>query len=328
MRRRVVVTDFTFPDLNREEQAAQASQADFVSFQCRSETEVERAVKGADVAIVQFAPLTERAINGLANGAAIIRYGTGFDNIDLEAANRSEHPVGYVPDYCPGEVADHTATSLLSLLRKLPRLDASVRAGEWAAVSVARPLIPFNACTVGFFGFGRIARAVYRRLAPFGFSFLATDPNCDTAGADYSSVVLVGADELFSRSDAVCLHAPANQETIGFVNGRRLKTMKSNAVIVNTARGSLVKEADLAEALKHGIIAGAALDVFQTEPLPMDSPLRDAPNLLMSPHAAWYSEAAIGRLQALVAEDIASHLAGRPLRMPVPGSIMNGTPVG
>lgn len=316
---KVVVTDYTFPGLEQEQAAARAAGAEFAAFQCRTADEVAHAVAGAKVAVVQFAPFTAAAVAALAPGAAVIRYGVGYDNIDVAACLEKGVSVSYVPDYCADEVADHTAASLLSLLRKLPGLDASVRAGDWKAVAVAKPLKGFGDALVGFFGFGHIGRLTHARLKPFGFRFAVADPMLQEHQARELGLELMDAETLFRCADAVCLHAPANPKTKFFVNAERLAGMQSHAVVVNTARGALVDEAALAAALSDGTIGGAALDVFNTEPLPADSPLRDAPNLILTPHAAWYSEGAIGRLQGLVAGDITAWLAGQPLRRPVPG---------
>ena len=319
-RRRVVVTDSTFPDLSRERAAAEQLGAEFVSCQCKSAEDVVRAVEGADVAMVQFAPLTAQAIAGLAEGAGIIRYGIGYDNIDVDAAFGRGSAVGYVPDYCTAEVADHTVSLVLMALRKLPQLDASVRAGDWKAVAVAKPIKPFSETTVGFLGLGRIGGFVLDRLRPFGFRFLVADPQIDASRAAQLGVVCVERDALFRQADVISLHAPATAATAHVVNARTLGSMKPGAVIVNTARGRLIDEAALAEALSTGTIGGAALDVFETEPLPSGSPLRDAPNLILTPHAAWYSDAAIVRLQELAAADIGRLLSGKAPRCPVPGS--------
>ncbi len=317
MTRSVVVTDYTFPDVSREEQAARSGGAEFTAHQCKSAEDVARAVAGADVVAVQFAPFTQAAANAVAPGATVIRYGVGYDNIDLDATTAQGLKVGYVPDYCPDEVADHTAAAALALLRKLMPLDASVRAGEWAAVKYAKPLKPFNETVFGFFGLGRIGRAVHDRLAGFGFRFIASDPMLSDNEAAELGVEKVDADSLLSNADIISLHAPATAETTGYFNAERLAAMQPSAMLINSARGQLIDEADLAAALKQGTIAGAALDVFAEEPLPATSPLRNAPNLLMTPHAAWYSDAAIGRLQGLVAEDISRALRGEPPRRPV-----------
>jgi D-3-phosphoglycerate dehydrogenase len=312
---RVVVTDYTFPDLAQEQAAAGA---DFAAFQCRSAEDVAAAVKGASVAVVQFAPFGPAAAAAMQAGGTVIRYGVGYNNIDLEAARKHGLRVGYVPDYCADEVADHTAAAALTLLRKLPMMDASVRRGEWAAVKMAKPMKPFGQTLFGFFGLGQIGRAVLNRLKGFGFQFLAADPGLSAADASLLGVELVDIETLLKRADIISLHAPATGVTTGYFNASRLATMQPHAMIVNSARGQLIVEDDLAAALKNGVIAGAALDVFHVEPLPADSALRGAPNLLLTPHAAWYSEAAIYRLQELVAEDIARALRGEGPRKPVP----------
>jgi D-3-phosphoglycerate dehydrogenase len=317
---RVVVTDATFPDVEKEEAAARAAGAVFERHACKTAEDVAAAIKGADVAVVQFAPLTRAAIAGLAPGATAIRYGVGYNNFDVAALNDHAIKAAYVPDYCTAEVADHTAASILALLRKLPALDASVRKGDWAAVGVSKPLKSFSETTIGFLGFGRIAQEVAARLAPFGFQFIAHDPYF--AGS-FPRLTLVDLPTLLAQSDALTLHAPATPETTGIINAPNLSRMKPTAVLVNTARGDLIVEPDLAAALTAGNLAGAALDVFQTEPLPADNPLRQAPNLLLGPHAAWYSDVAVDRLQSLVADEITRALTGRGVRKPIPGSTAN-----
>lgn len=317
MTARVVVTDYTFPLLSQEEAAARAAGADFAAFQCRTAEDVAAAVADADVALVQFAPFGSAAAAALKPGATVIRYGVGYDNIDLNAARDHGLRVGYVPDYCADEVAEHTVSAALTLLRKLPSLDASVRSGQWAAAKVSAPMKPFHDTVFGFFGLGQIGRSVLARLKGFGFQFLAADPMLTEKDAAELGVKPVDTETLLSRSDVVCLHAPATPETTGFFNAARLATMQPHAVIINSARGQLIVENDLADALERGTIGGAALDVFHVEPLPADSRLRTAPNLLLTPHAAWYSDAAIHRLQGLVAEDVTRALRGEGPRKPV-----------
>lgn len=314
---KVVVTDATFPDVAKEEAAAKVLGARFERHACKTAEDVATALKGADVAVVQFAPLTRAAIAGLAPGATAIRYGVGYNNFDIAALNDHGVKAAYVPDYCTAEVADHTAAAILALLRKLPALDASVRRGEWAAVGIAKPLKSFADTTIGFLGFGRIAQEVATRLAPFGFRFLAHDPYFT---GSFPRLTLTDLSSLFAQSDALTLHAPATPETTGIINAGTLAQMKPTAVLVNTARGDLIDEPALAAALISGALAGAALDVFLTEPLPETNPLRSAPNLLLGPHAAWYSEVAVERLQSLVADEITRALTGRGVRKPIPGS--------
>ena len=319
-KRRVVVTDSTFPDLQYERAAALKFGADFVACQCKTADEVTAAIDGADIALVQFAPFTAQSVERLTAEGGIIRYGIGYDNIDIAAALRRNLHVGYIPDYCTAEVADHTAALILASLRKLMRLDASVRAGQWSAVATAQPIKPFDATTIGFLGLGRIGSLVLARLRPFGFRFVVADPQLSAARAEELGVESVTSEQLLARADVLSLHAPASADTIHIIDERALRSMRSNAIIVNTARGKLIDEAALARALADGVVAGAALDVFEEEPLPDSSALRTAPNVTFSPHAAWYSDAAIVRLQTLAAEDLERLLSGRPPRCPVPGS--------
>jgi D-3-phosphoglycerate dehydrogenase / 2-oxoglutarate reductase len=315
----VVVTDYNFEALGPERAIAEKLRAKFSAHQCKTAGEVAKAVKGASVAVVQFAPLTDAAIKGLRPGARIIRYGVGYDNIDLVAAKSHGCAVAYVPDYCTNEVADHTASLLLCLLRKITALDRSVREGQWNSVAVARPMPPFADTMVGFLGLGRIGRSVLERLRPFGFEFAVFDPALDD-----HDVALLGArrmtspEALFARVDALTLHLPATAQTRQIINRSTLAGMKPNLVLVNTARGELVDEAAFASALNDGIIAGGALDVFATEPLPAGHVLRGAKNLILSPHAAWYSDESGDKLQNCVAEEIGRGLAGKPPRQPVP----------
>lgn len=319
----VVITDATFPDVAAERVAASAANVDFVRAACRTADEVAHAVKGARVAVVQFAPFGPEAAAVMARGGRVIRYGVGYNNLDLESIRRNGLSAAYVPDYCTHEVADHTAALILTLLRKIIRFDVSVRNGQWDVQGIGAPMPPLSETTIGFLGFGRIARAVASRLSGFGFNFIACDPvHLSMTGGHV--VDFVDELTLLARADVLSLHAPATKETIGFLNRDRLAQMKGSAFIVNSARGDLVDEIALSDALERQVIAGAALDVFSSEPLRSDSPLRLAPNVILSPHAAWYSETAVHRLQTMVADEISRALEGRPARQPVPGFLTEG----
>lgn len=313
----VVVTDYTFPDVAQERAAAENAGALFAAHQAKSDAELAGLIKDADVVAVQFATFGPLSCAAVKPGATVIRYGVGYDNIDLGAAKAADLKVGYVPDYCADEVAEHTCAAALSLLRKLAPLDASVRAGDWAAVKHAKPMKPFSETTFGFFGMGQIGQAILGRLKGFGFSFIVADPGLSEAQAADVGATLVDVNKLLATADILSLNAPATAQTTNFFNTARLSQMQPHAIIVNSARGQLIIEDDIAAALEQGMIGGAALDVFHAEPLPMESRLRNAPNLVLTPHAAWYSEAAIGRLQGLVAQDITRALNGDAPRKPV-----------
>lgn len=317
MTARVVVTDYTFPELAQERAAAQGAAASFLAYQVKSDGELAELVKDADVVAVQFATFGPLSCAAVKRGATIIRYGVGYDNIDLVAAKAAGLKVGYVPDYCVDEVAEHSCAAALTLLRKLATLDASVRKGEWTGVKHAKPMKPFTETTFGFFGMGQIGQAILGRLKGFGFSFIVADPGLSEAQAAEEGAKLVDTDTLLATADIISLNAPATTQTTNFFNMTRLSQMQPHTMIVNSARGQLIVEDDMAAALEQGVIGGAALDVFQAEPLPVSSRLRKAPNLLLTPHVAWYSEAAIERLQGLVAKDITRALNGDAPRKPV-----------
>ena len=211
---RVVVTDYGFPSLDQERAAAEKHGAVFEAFKCKTAEEVSDAVVGAKVAVVQFAPLAERGLERLAPGAGVVRYGVGYDNIDVAAAARRKIPVGYVPDYCVDEVADHTAVLILTALRKIPALDRSVREGRWDAVGVMKPLPAFAKTTIGFVGLGRIGRAAMQRLRPFGFHFAVSDPALGPKDARELEIQLMDLPQLFRQADVLSLNVPATSATI------------------------------------------------------------------------------------------------------------------
>ncbi len=314
----VPVTDYTFPTLEPEQKVLSRIGAIVKGHQAKTEAELMSAVAGHKVVITQFAPMTRKVLETLEPNATVIRYGVGVDNIDLKAAKDLGINVAYVPDYCMDEVADHTVSMMLSLLRRLPMLDAGVRAGRWDGIQLAKPMLALNQTVIGLIGLGRIGRAVVKRLKVFDCQFLVFDPYLKPEQAKALGLELANLETVLSQADALSLHIPLSDETRHFINKDRLVQMKPTAIVVNTARGGLVDAEALANALKGKTLYAAALDVFETEPLPADSPLRDAPNLLLSPHLAWYSETAIERLQYLAAEEALRALKGEALRCPYP----------
>jgi D-3-phosphoglycerate dehydrogenase / 2-oxoglutarate reductase len=315
---RVPVTDYTFPTLAPEQTVLAKIGATVEGHQCKTEDEVIVVVKDAKVILAQFAPITRRVLEHLGTGATVVRYGVGVDNIDLKAAKELGVKIAYVPDYCLDEVADHTVALMLSLLRQLPTLNKGVREGRWDGIQMAKPLLPLNQVAVGFIGFGRMGQAVLSRLKAFGCKFLVHDPFLNPDKAKDLAVTLTDLQTVLETSDAITLHAPLTEETRHLMNIERLALMKSTAVLVNTARGGLIDPNALANALNTNQLRAAGLDVFEKEPLPEDSPLRSAKNLLLTPHLAWYSETAIERLQRLAAEEVARALQQQPLRCPYP----------
>ncbi|MCU1574943.1 MAG: D-3-phosphoglycerate dehydrogenase [Micrococcaceae bacterium] len=311
---RVVVTDQAFGNVDREHATAREHGASFAHHQCSTEADTRQAVQGADVVLVNFAPITAAVLQEMSPGGVVIRYGIGYDNVDLDAAREAGIAVCNVPDYGPDTVADHAVSCLLALLRKLKELDARVRSDGWLRPNDLGPLPGFAQTTVGLIGTGRIGRAVAARLRPFGFTVLAHDPFVPAEALEPLGIEAVSLDELLSRSHAVSLHAPLTEGNHQLINAATIATMKPRAVLVNTSRGGLVDQEALADALEGGRLGAAALDVFDPEPLAPDSRLRALSNVLLTPHAAFFSDDSLANLQRLAAEEAGRHLTGQPLR--------------
>ena len=316
--KRVVVTDLRFEGLLNERAAAERFGASFHEFDCQDASEVVEALRDADIAFVNLVPVTEDALAGMRPGALIVRYGIGVDNVDLGAARRLGIRVANVPDYGSDTVADHAAASMLALLRRLPMFDAAIRAEGWINPDRVRPLPSLMSTTVGLVGVGRIGLLVARRLQAFGIRILASDPFADPQRLRDAAIEPVALDALLAEAHGISLHLPANAETRHIIGERSIARMRRGAMLVNTARGALVDEAALAQALADGRLGGAALDVFDPEPLLPDSLLRTMCNVILTPHAAFYSVESLDALQRLAAEEAARALAGAPLRSLVP----------
>jgi D-3-phosphoglycerate dehydrogenase / 2-oxoglutarate reductase len=311
-RPRVVVTDHGFPNLRNEEEVMAAAGADLVVARCKTSAEVVAAAKDADALLVQWAPVDAAAIATLSRCRIIVRYGIGVDNVDLAAAKAKGIPVCNVPDYGVHEVAEHTVALALSLVRQLPAIDRRLRSGTWK-ITPDKPMPSLRGATFATAGFGRIARAAHHMMAGFGTKRIAYDPYVSVEAMAAAGVEKAGLDDLFARADILTLHLPLTAETRHFVSAARLAAMKPHAVLVNTARGGLVDTRALAAALAAGTIAGAGLDVYESEPPEKDHPIFSAPGALLTSHVAWYSESSIPRLQRLAAEEAVRGLRGEPL---------------
>jgi D-3-phosphoglycerate dehydrogenase len=309
----VLITDHGFPNLRHEEAVLGAAGFRLVVAQCRTPDEVIAVARDADALLVQWAPVNTAVISALTRCRVIVRYGIGYDNVDIAAAKARGIPVCNVPDYGVGEVAEHAVSLALALARQLPQIDARMRAGTWKMIP-DRPMLPLRELTFATAGFGRIARTTHTMMAGFGCRRIACDPFVGADEMQAAGVEKVDVNELFAQADILSLHLPLNSETRHFVCVARLAAMKKTAILVNTARGPLIDTVALAQALHSGEIAAAGLDVFEVEPLPADHPLRSAPRALLTSHVAWYSESSIPRLQRLAAEEVVRALRGEPLK--------------
>jgi D-3-phosphoglycerate dehydrogenase len=248
------------------------------------------------------------------------RAGVGVDNVDLDAATRAGITVVNAPTGNTIAAAEHTIALLLSLARRIPAADASMRRGEWSRSSLQG--VQLRGRTLGIIGLGKIGMAVAERARGFGMTLLGSDPYLTAEQASLRGVELVELPDLLSRSDAITVHVPLSRDTTGLLGAKALARMKPGAFVLNVARGGIIDEAALAAALREQRLGGAGIDVFDDEP-PTGSPLLDAPNTVLTPHLG----ASTVEAQVAVAEEIAEQvldvLAGRPARYAVNAPLLS-----
>jgi len=278
---------------------------------------IERA-KDADIILTNKTLLGAEIINGLPNLKFISVLATGYNVVDLDAARARNIPVSNVPGYSPPSVAQHVFALLLSHANRVAMHDRAVKDGQWAEQKDFcfwnAPLIELAGKKMGIVGFGDIGRKVGTIANSFGMDVLAYAPR-PKQEPDYAPFSFVELGELFREADVVSLHCPLTDDNEKFINKKLLATMKPNAYLINTARGPLINEADLAAALTGGIIAGAALDVVGEEPMLPGSPLSGTPNLTITPHIAWATLEARSRLSATTVENVKAFMAGKAVNV-------------
>ena len=270
----------------------------------------------ADALLVTYANITSEIINELKNCRVIGRFGIGVDNVDLDRATEAGIQVCYVPDYCLDEVSDHAMGLLLSLARKISYGNYQVQSLSWKAKSVA-PIWRIRNRILGLYGFGKIPQALVAKAQAFSLKVIAHDPYITPELADKLGVELVSFESLLKQSDYISIHAPLTPKTQHAFYTDAFLQMKPEALLINTARGALVDEQALANALDEGQLAGAALDVMETEPPLDDSPLLKRDNVILTPHTAFYSEEALLELQTKATEDVVRVLLGDQPRYPI-----------
>lgn len=282
-----------------------------------AEMKLERA-RDADIILTSKCKLDAHILESLPRLKYISMLATGYNNVDVSAAGRLGIPVSNVPAYSTESVAQTTFALILELATAVGIHDAAVKAGEWVRCPDhafwKTSIVELDGLTLGIVGFGTIGRAVARIGAAFGMKVVAYAPRIPSEPGPVP-VQFVTLEELFAMSDVVSLNCPQTSDNEGFVNTSLLSVMKSTAFLINVARGGLVNEADLAQALSSGVIAGAGLDVVAHEPMLADNPLRAAPNCIFTPHIAWASLAARKRLMSIVAANVKSFLNGKTINV-------------
>ncbi|MFC6904957.1 C-terminal binding protein [Halalkalicoccus tibetensis] len=317
MSHRVVISDAKADesDLEIHREALSDVDAEVVSRELRDEEEVREAARESAALIVDTrTPVTEGVFDS-DELRVVGRAGIGVDNIAIDAAADAGITVVNAPTYCLDEVATHALSLLLACSRNLPAYDEEVRDGGWDW-RVGEPTVRLRNATLGLAGFGRIPRRLATMVQGFGCEIAVHDPYLPDGEIESYNAESVGFEELLERSDLLSIHLPLTDETEGTFDREAFEAMLDHAVLANTARGGIVDEDALAEALEDGEIKGAGLDVMREEP-PEDSPLLGRDDVLLSPHAGWYSESAREDLAREVAGDVARVLSGEEPSNPV-----------
>lgn len=304
--REVVITDCDHGSIEIEKEELYRIGAKITLAQVRSEEDLIRVCGQADGILNQYAPLTRAVMGHLPKCKVIAKYGVGVDTVDLKAATDFGIIVTNVPDYCVDEVADHTISLMLSLARKIVFFNQRVKSNEWD-FRQGNPIHRIRNKTLGLIGCGRIGREVARKMSVFGVRAIAYDPYiADPGGA----IAFVDLDTVLRESDFISIHCSLNESTRHLLGGGEFQKMQKKPLIINVARGPIIDEMELIQALNRGQISGAGMDVLEKEPPDPHNPLLKMENVILSPHVAFYSEESICELKRRAAEGISAVLLG------------------
>ena len=288
---------------------------DTTIFDSTPESQIAERLSGAQIAVTNKAPLSSETLASLPGLKLIAVTATGYDCVDINSAQKLGLPVCNVPTYGTDSVAQFVFALLLEHCHHVAQHDTAVRAGEWTTCGKfsfwKTPQMELSGLTIGIFGFGRIGRQVGEIANAFGMSVLACD-EYQANPPDYNPFAWASALDIARQSDVVTLHCNLTDDSKGVISREFLKCMKPTAFLINAARGALVDEIALAEALNSGLVAGAAVDVVSSEPIRDDNPLLAAKNCIITPHMAWSTQAARQRLMQTTADNLKAFLDGSP----------------
>jgi D-3-phosphoglycerate dehydrogenase len=319
---KVVVLDYDFGDVDIERSIIEGAGFELGQAQCKNEDDVIAAAHDAYGVLCQYAPVGARAIESFEHCKVIARYGTGVDIVDVDAATNHGIQVTNAPnDWCADEVADHAVTLWLSAAREIVKYDTATHRGEWQW-QTGKPIKRLRGSVLGLLSFGAIARSIADRARAFGVEVWAHDPFVSADEVRALGVRPVSFDELVEGSDYLLIQAPLTKGTRGLFDEDVLRRMKRSAILVNTARGPIVSDRALYRALKEGWIAGAALDDIEEEPAKIhdwrpENPLFGLDNVIVTPHAAYYSEESVRLVRTIAANEVVRVLTGQTPRSPV-----------
>ena len=320
----VAVSDSVFPNLDPARAVLSKIGAQLTLAEEAKPETILRVARDADALLATYAKISAEMIRQMTRCRIISRFGIGVDNVDIPAATERGIVVTKVPDYCIDEVSDHTMALLLSAVRKIPFANSMVHAGKWEMPAVV-PIHRLRGTVLGLMGFGRIPQLVAPKAQSFGIRVVSFDPYIPQEVFERARVESVEFSELLKISDYISIHSPLLPETQGLFNADAFRQMKPHAYLINTARGPIVDEEALAQALDAGQLAGAALDVMPKEP-PSGSPLFGRPNVIITPHTSFYSEESLVDLQTKAAEEVVRVLKGEAPKNPVNPEALKAKP--
>jgi D-3-phosphoglycerate dehydrogenase len=325
----VVIADYDYGDVDVERAIIEGAGLALIAAHCKTEDEVMDVARDADAVINQYVMVGAKAIAAMTRCRVIARYGTGVDIVDVDAATRRGILVTNVPnDWCENEVADHAMALLLAVGRKICAYDQATRAGTWRW-QAGYPIHRLRGSVAGLLSFGAIAHAIAARAAGFGMDVIAHDPYVPDQDITAKGVTPVSFEELLEQADYLVIQAPLTKETHHMIGEAELRRMKPTAFLINTARGPIVSDEALYRGLREGWIAGAGLDDIEEEPAkhrdwkPVN-PLFTLPNVVLTPHAAYYSEESIHAVRDFAAHEVVRVLTGRAPLSPVNADQLEG----
>ena len=309
----ILIAHSSFPDFSLEEKAFGEVGASLLVTGELESPQAMAAARDADVIMVTIQSVTAELIASLRRCKIIARVGVGLDAIDIDAATEAGIWVTNVADYAIDEVSTHAIALLLNHARRLPQMLRSVREGAWYDADIIEPAPRLKGQTLGLIGLGRIGKSAAEKARGFGMRVIA----CDPFVTESDRAELVDLTTLLAQSDFVSLHLPLTDDSRHIINAATLTQMKQSAYLINTARGELIDEAALLDAVQRGQIAGAALDVLSVEPPDADHPLLNDERIIVTPHAGWYSEAAKQDVRQKAIDDVLRVLRGETPLSPV-----------
>ncbi len=314
---KVYICDLDHKDVKQETEVFSENNIDFKWFHAKTQDEVIRDCNGAVVLLNQYVKMDKVIFEALPTVKCIVRYGVGYDNVNMEDAKEYGVQVCNIPDYGTCEVADQALAHVMTLTRKTYLSNKLIRDGIWDYQN-SIPIFRLKDATVGICGVGRIGTAFVERIRPLCGEIIAYDPEYTPENKRFPDyITYVSFNELLDRSDIISVHSPLCRETYHMFNEDALSKMKPTAFLVNAARGGIIDENALYSALKNNRLAGAGLDVVENEPMTKDNPLLVLDNFSISPHSAWYSVQSSKDLKRKAAEEAVRFLKGEELKYPL-----------